>query len=172
MSSIGKIDIKRWAGFVIAILMARPTGDHLTAFIDFVPAGMDMDFSTWSTLNSISNFFEAILGYGLTGALLGVCAYFLLGDEGKKSARWIPLLLVAAIFFSAFINLFSAGRAADFSVFGILGLLLTRVTGYAYLFLLPATCYLVMWYLESRKKELKTTLSEFAVWLKFIFSKE
>ena len=61
------IDNKRWAGFVVAVLMARTTGDNLS--------GLMYDVFPYEFANMIG----PLIGYGFTGVLLGLCMFYCLG---------------------------------------------------------------------------------------------
>jgi len=148
------IDNKRWIGFAVAVLMSRTTGDHLSAFsYDVFPY-------------DLATLIGPILGYGFTGILLGLCMFYLLGNKGKNFLKWLPLLLMSVVLLSAFLNLFSAGRVSDWSVFALLGLYLTRLSGYSYLFLLPFVSGMTMYFLEAKKNSSNVTVSGFKSWLK------
>lgn len=154
MNKMANIDNKRWAGFAVAVLMSRTTGDHLSGF----------SYSIFPY--DLANLLGPILGYGFTGILLGVIMFYLLGSTGKRFLKWLPLLLLGVVLLSAFLNLFSAGRLGDWSVFGILGLLLSRLSGYSYLFLLPLVSAASIYYLESKKDNDNISASGFTSWLK------
>lgn len=154
MTDNSNIDNKRWAGFVAAVLMSRTTGDHLSGFMyDIFP----YDFAV---------LIGPLIGYGVTGALLGFCMFCLLGSRAKAILKWLPLLLLLVVLLGAFLNLFSAGRAGDWSVFGILGLLLSRVSGYSYLFFLPFVSGITIYLLESKKNGDAIDFTGFRNWLK------
>lgn len=148
------IDNKRWAGFAVAVLMSRTTGDHLSGF----------SYSIFPY--DLAKVLGPILGYGFTGILLGVCMFYLLGSKGNRFLKWLPLVLLGVVLLSAFLNLFSAGRLGDWSVFGILGLLLSRLSGYSYLFLLPLVSAASIYYLETKKDNGNVSASGFKTWLK------
>ena len=148
------IDSKRWAGFAVAVLMCRTTGDHLSGFMYHI---LPYD---------LAKLIGPFIGYGFTGILLGLCMFYLLGSKAKYFLKWLPLLLLGVVLLGAFLNLFSAGRAGDYSVFGILGLLLTRLSGYSYLFFLPFVSAIAIYFLEARKKGDNADSTGFMPWLK------
>ncbi|MDC1286285.1 hypothetical protein N8198_00210 [Gammaproteobacteria bacterium] len=154
MSDKINIDNKRWAGFAVAVLMSRTTGSHLSGF----------SYSVFPY--DLAKVLGPILGYGFTGILLGLCMFYLLGNKGKSFLKWLPLLLLCVVLLSSFLNLFSAGRVSDWSIFGILGLHLSRLTGYSYLFLLPFASGMTMYFLEAKKNNIEVTVSGFMNWIK------
>lgn len=149
-----RIDYRRWAGFAVAVLMSRTTGDNLSALMyDILP----YEFATM---------IGPFIGYGFTGVLLGLCMFYLLGCRAKPFLRWLPLLLLCVVLLSAFVNLFSAGRAGDWSVFRILGLLLSDLTGYSYLFFLPFVSGVTIYFLEAKKNSSDMDFNGFKNWIK------
>jgi hypothetical protein len=153
MSEESVVSNKQWLGFAVAILMSRTTGDHLTGQM------------WWVLPYEIAKILGPFIGYGITGVLLGLCMFYFLGPRAKSLIRWLPLLLLSVVLFGAFLNLFSAGRAGDWSVFGIIGLLLSRVSGYAYLLFLPLVSAVVIYLLETRKLGGRLGHREFGIWL-------
>lgn len=164
-----KIDTPRWIGIAVVVLMARPTGDRLSAFISLMPNDDNMDIDTWLFLFKITTFLQTMIGYAIAGVLVGLCAHFILRKEVKKYAKWLPVVLLLAVFLSSFLNLFSAGVAAKFDVFGIIGRLLSTQSGYAYLFLLPICSYLTIWFIEKKTAIDKREIS-FPAWLREVFT--
>ena len=148
------IDNKRWVGFAVAVLMTRTTGDHLSGFMYRI---LPYDFAAM---------IGPLIGYGFTGVLLGLCMFYFLGSKAKDFLKWLPLLLLGVVLLGAFLNLFSAGRAGDWSVFGILGLLLSRLSGYSYLFFLPFVSGVTIYFLEAKKNSSDMDLNGFKNWLK------
>lgn len=148
------IDSKRWAGFAVAVLMSRTTGDHLSGFM-------------YSLLPyDIAGMIGPFIGYGFTGILLGLCMFYFLGSKAKYFLKWLPLLLLCVVLLGAFLNLFSAGRAGDWSVFGIVGLLLTRLSGYSYLFFLPFVSAITIYFFEAKRNSSNVDSLSFKNWLK------
>jgi hypothetical protein len=148
------IDNKRWAGFAVAVLMSRTTGDHLSGLMyDILP----YDFAAM---------IGPLIGYGFTGVILGLCMFYFLGSKAKNFLKWLPLLLLCVVLLGAFLNLFSAGRAGDWSVFGILRLLLSSLSGYSYLFFLPFVSGVTIYYLEAKKNSSDIDFNGFKNWLK------
>lgn len=146
------IDNKRWAGFVVAVLMARTTGDNLS--------GLMYDVFPYEFANMIG----PLIGYGFTGVLLGLCMFYCLGNKAKSFLKWLPLLLLCVVLLGAFLNLFSAGRAGNWSVFGIIGLLLSRLSGYSYLFFLPFVSAITIYFLEAKKSGITIDFNGFKNW--------
>jgi len=148
------VDNKRWAGFVVAVLMSRTTGDNLSGLM-------------YSILPyDIANMIGPLIGYGFTGVLLGLCMFYFLGSKAKSCLKWLPLLLLGVVLLVAFLNLFSAGRAGSWSVFGIIGLLLSRLSGYSYLFFLPFVSGVTIYVLEAKKTGGTVDFNGFKNWLK------
>lgn len=153
------VDNKRWAGFVVAVLMARTTGDNLSGL-------------TYSILPyDIANMFGSLIGYGCTGVLLGLCMFYLLGSKAKSCLKWLPLLLLGVVLLGAYLNLFSAGRAGSWSVFGILGHLLSSLRGYSYLFFLPFVSAVTIYILEAKKTGDIVDFNGFKNWVKGVLVK-
>jgi len=144
------IDNKRWSGFAVAVLMSRTTGEHLGGFMYSI---LPYDFA-------------AMIGFGFTGILLGLCMFYLLDSKAKYFLKWLPLLLLCVVLLGAFLNLFSAGRFSDWSVFAILGDLLTRLDGYSYLFFLPFVSGITIYFLEAKKNNHDVGFPSFKDWLK------
>ncbi|NIB45137.1 hypothetical protein HBA55_36500 [Pseudomaricurvus alkylphenolicus] len=168
MNSTEKVNIKTWCILAFAVFMVRPIGDKLSAFLDFLPSSLDLE--TLVTINTTVWFVEALVGYSIAGILFGVCASITLGHKGIQYAKWLPLAFFGAYCINAFINLFSAGRASNFSVLNLLGLLLTTGTGYAYLVVSPLSSYAAMWFLESKNGESDRAIPiGFLDWLKLAF---
>ena len=109
------------------------------------------------------------IGYGFTGLLLGLWMFYFLGSKAKSFLKWLPLLLFSVVLFDAFLNLFSAGRAGDWSVFKILGLYLSRLSGYAYLFFLPFVSGVTIYFLEAKKNSSDIDFNGFKNWLRGIY---
>ena len=79
------IDNKRWAGFAVAVLMSRTTGDHLSGLMyDILP----YDFAAM---------IGPLIGYGFTGVILGLCMFYFLGSKAENFLKWLPLLFVASL---------------------------------------------------------------------------
>lgn len=148
------IDNKRWVGFAVAVLMTRTTGDHLSGFMYSI---LPYDFAVM---------IGPLIGYGFTGVLLGLCMFYFLKSNFKYLIKWLPLLLLGVVLLGAFLNLFSAGRAGDWSVFRILGLLLSGLSGYSYLFFLPFVSGITIYFLEAKKNNKDMDLNGFKNWLK------
>lgn len=168
MNDDSKVDVKRWIGFAVAVMMCKPTGENLHALmirlIPFDLFGFELDEYVSGMLSTV-NVVGPLIGYGITGVLLGLCMNYLLGRKAKYFIKWLPLLLFAVYVLSAFLNLFSAGRVADWSVYGLAGLMLTRIKGYAYLFFLPFVCSITIYFLEAKKNNRTMSVQKFKTWL-------
>jgi len=166
---MGKIKLNKFHGisklnifwFVVLILMARASGERLAVvFMDIAP---DFDsVNIFLFLQSAAVF----LGYGAAGVVMGIAINYILGDLSRRVLGWLPILLLCADFVISYLNLFSAGRAGDWSVYNITALNLRYSSGYAYLFLMPFVSSLVIWIIEIKKSDEKKTISGFFRWFK------